>query len=142
MRRVAIVLLLCLLVPAQLAFAAAPVSTESYAALLRQIDTGQVTVAHVNEATHDISVTLKDGTKQKVVYPHADHKVLIDTLLHHGVTPIYTAHRHTPKPVHHVLRYVAAGVVVVLLLIGGGVWAYTRGPRKRPPEPSDASTTP
>ena len=141
MRRVAIVLLLCLLAPAPLAFAAAPISTESYATLLHQIDTRQVTVAHVNEKTHDISVTLKDGTKQKVVYPAAQHKVLIDTLLHHGVTPIYTAHKRTHKPVHHVLRYVAAGVVVVLLLIGGGVWAYTRGPRKRPSEPSDAHTS-
>lgn len=140
MRRV-VIAVLCLLVPAQLAFAAEPVSTESYATLLHQIDSGQVAVAHVNEATHDIGVTLKDGTKQKVVYPATDHKVLIDTLLHHGVTPIYTAHKHTAKPVHHVLRYIAAGVVVVLLLIGGGVWAYTRGPRKRPPDASDAPPT-
>ena len=139
MRRIAIVVL-CLLVPAQLAFAAAAVSTESYNALLHQIDTGQVAVAHVNESTHDIRVTLKDGTKQIVVYPHTQHKVLIDSLLHHGVTPIYTKHAHVAKPVHHVLRYIAGGVVVVLLLIGGGVWAYTRGPRKHPPEPSDAPT--
>ena len=33
---------------------------------------------------------------------------------------------------HHVLRYIAGGVVVVLLLIGLGVWRYTRGPRTPP----------
>ena len=69
----------------------------------------------------------------------ADHKKLVDALLHHGVKPIYTAPATVaakPKPVHHVLRYVAAGIVVVLLLIGGGVWAYTRG-QSPPAAPGD-----
>jgi len=138
MRRAAIAAVVCLLVSAPLAFAATTPPTETYTTLVHQIDSGQVAVAHVNESTHDIRVTLKSGSEQFVVYPPAQHKTLIDSLLHHGVTPIYTKHKHTAKPVHHVLRYVAAGVVVVLLLIGGGVWAYTRGPRKHPSEPSDA----
>ncbi|MGH2849355.1 MAG: hypothetical protein ACRDLP_01925 [Solirubrobacteraceae bacterium] len=119
-----------------LALAAKPVSTETYAALQNQIATRQVTLAYVDEETHDVHVTLKDGTRQLVVYPAADHKALIDSLLHHGVKPIYTKHTHAAKPVHHVLRYIAAGVVVVLLLVGAGVWMYTRGPRK-PPHSSD-----
>jgi ATP-dependent Zn protease len=115
------------------------VSTESYSTLRQQIDARQVTVAYVDEETHDVRVTLKSGTQQLIVYPAADHKVLIDSLLHHGVKPIYTKHKHTAKPVHHVLRYIAAGVVVVLLLIGGGVWMYTRGPRKPPQSSDDAA---
>jgi hypothetical protein len=141
MRRALIIAtVLALLVPAPLAIAAAPyVPTETYATLIGQIDSGQVSIAHVNEQTHHIKVTLKNGTDQVVDYPEADHKALIDALLHHGVKPIYTAPVAIvtkPKPVHHVLRYVAAGVVVVLLLIGGAVWAYTRG-QSPPAAPSD-----
>jgi hypothetical protein len=136
MRRIyAIVVLLCLLAPAPLAIAATPAITESYAALVHQIDTGQVVIAHVNEADHHVHVTLKNGNKEFVSFPAAQHKTLVDSLLHHGVTPIFTKSKTTattPKPVHHVLRYVAAGVVVVLLLIGGGVWVYTRGHQSPP----------
>lgn len=131
--------MLCLLAVVPLALAASATVTESYGALLKQIDARQVVIAHVNEQTNDISVTLKNGNDEFVHFRHADHKTLIDSLLHHGVTPIYTKHRTTAKPVHHVLRYIAAGVVVVLLLIGGGVWMYTRGQRQPPGTgPSDA----
>jgi hypothetical protein len=98
-----------------------------------------VTVAYVDEETHDVRVILKNGTEQLVVYPAADHRVLVDSLLHHGVKPIYTKHKAAAKPVHHVLRYIAAGVVVVLLLVGGGVWMYTRGPRTPPHSTDDAA---
>lgn len=133
MRRLCTLLVaLCLLAPAPLALAASTTITETYQALVHQIDTNQVAIAHVNEETHHIAVTLKNGTDEFVVFPAAQHKTLIDSLEHHGVTPIYTAHKAAAKPVHHVLRYVAAGVVVVLLLIGGGVWVYTRGHRQPP----------
>jgi hypothetical protein len=147
-RTCAILVLLCLLAPAPLAVATTPAITESYAALVHQIDTGQVVVAHVNERDHHISVTLKNGGKEFVSFPLAQHKALVDSLFHHGVKPIFTSTKHTKatKPVHHVLRYVAAGVVVVLLLIGGGVWVYTRGGQHQPPpgeagEPGDPGAT-
>jgi hypothetical protein len=134
MRRVLILLaILAVAANAPLAIAATSTVTESYPALLHQIDSGQVLIAHVNERTHDIRVTLKNGTEEFVVYPHAQHKMLVDSLLRHGVKPIYTTHKTTAKPVHHVLRYVAAGIVIVLLLIGAGVWVYTRGQRQSPP---------
>ena len=134
-RMLTLIALACLLTFAPLALAAPAPPTESYSTLLHQIDSGQVTVAHVNELTHDVRVTLKDGTKQLVAFPAAQHKVLIDSLIQHGVKPIYTKHKKVAKPVHHVLRYVAAGVVVVLLLIGGGVWMYTRGQRPTVEDP-------
>jgi len=126
-RTLTLIALVCLLSVAPLALAAPAPPTESYASLVHQIDSGQVTVAHVNELTHDIRVTLKDGTEQLVSYPPAEHKVLVDSLIHHGIKPVYTKHKAAVKAAHHVLRYIAAGVVVVLLLIGVGVWTYTRG---------------
>jgi len=135
MRRArALLVLLCLLAYASVALAASQTATESYHALVQQIDARQVVSAHVNEETHHVSVTLKNGTDEFVIYPAADHKVLVDALIHHGVTPVFVKKTAQAKPVHHVLRYVAGGVVIVLLLIGGGVWAYTRGPRQ-PPAP-------
>jgi hypothetical protein len=136
----ALLALLGLLPLAAPTLAAAPLPTESYTALLHQIDARKtdpqrVIAATVDKQKHHIRVTLADGSRPLVVYPAAQDKNLIDTLLHHGVRPIYTKR----KALHHTLRYIAAGVVVVLLLIGAGVWAFTRG---RQPEdaPSAGST--
>ena len=75
-------------------------------------------------------VTLANGSRPFVSYPAADDKQLVDNLLRHHITVVYAK-----KPaVHHTLRYVAAGVVAVLLLIGGGVWFYTRGRQEPGPE--------
>ncbi len=135
MRRAAILaVLLCLLISAGAASGAA--LTESYSTFLHQVDARQVTIAYVNEKTHHVQATLKDGSQQLIAFPAAQHKTVIDSMLHHGVTVIYTRTKHTThataKPVHHVLRYIAAGVVALLLLIGLGVWRYTRGPRTPP----------
>src|SRR5580700_5745327 len=120
MRRVVLfAALLCVLIGTATAFGAA--LTESYSTLAHQIDAGQVTIAYVNEETHHVQANLKDGSQQLVAFPSSQHKTFVDSLLHHGVQVIYTRpKRHvtaTAKPVHHVLRYIAAGVVVVLLLI-------------------------
>jgi hypothetical protein len=108
--------------PAALAATTAP--SESYATLLTQIaakkgSPDRVIAATVDKAKHHVRVTLANGTRPLVSYPTADDKQLVDNLL-------------------HTLRYVAAGVVVVLLLIGGGVWFYTRG-RQEPRTDADTS---
>lgn len=108
--------------------AAAPVATESYATMLSQIDAKKgdpkrVIAATIDKVKHHVRLTLADNTRPLVTYPASDDKALVDTLLHHHVHVVYAK-----KPaVHHTLRYIAAGVVVVLLLIGAGVWVYTRG---------------
>lgn len=119
------------------ALAAAPVPRESYATLLHQInlkkgDPKRVVAATVDKRRHHIRVTLADGSRPLIVYPPSQDKFLVDTLLRHHIHPKYTA----AKKVHHVLRYIAAGVVAVLLLIGAGVWVYTRG-RETEREPGD-----
>jgi hypothetical protein len=131
-----------LLAFAPVALAAAPAPTESYATLLTQIDAAagsgnRVTAATLDKADHHIRVTLADGARPRVSYPASDDRYLVDTLLHHHVKVIYTK----PPTVHHTLRYVAAGVVAVLLLIGAGVWFYTRG-RPESPNPPDVSDAP
>ncbi len=128
-----IALLLLALTPAT--FAAAPAPTESYAVLLTQIDAAhgspqRVIAATVDKADHHVRVTLANGSRPLASYPASKDRVLVDTLLHHGVHPVYTKH----PAVHHTLRYIAAGVVAVLLLIGAGVWFYTRG------RPQDSDT--
>jgi hypothetical protein len=122
------------------AFAAAPAPTESYAALLTQIDAKhgspqRVIAATVDKADHHVRVTLANGSRPLVSYPPANDRSLVDSLLHHGVHPVYTKH----PAVHHTLRYIAAGVVAVLLLIGAGVWFYTRG---RPQDPDTPQAQP
>ncbi|HVC85621.1 MAG TPA: hypothetical protein VNC12_10250 [Solirubrobacteraceae bacterium] len=123
------------------AFAAASVPTESYATLLHQLaakkgDPQSVIAATVDKRKHHIRVTLANNTRPLVSYPPAQDKFLIDTLLRHHIKPKYT---DTKKAVHHVLRYIAAGVVAVLLLIGAGVWLYTRG-RPQGPSPADGQS--
>ncbi len=139
-RLLTVVALAGLLASASPAFSAARAPTESYSTLRHQIDTGQVVLAYINQSTRDIRVTLKNGFEQRAVFPAAQHKVLVDSLFHHGVTPKFTtaAAKHAPKRAHHLLRYIAAGVVVVLLLAGGGVWIYTRD--QRPPEDTARGT--
>lgn len=125
------------------ALAAAPAPTESYQALLTQIDAKpgspqRVIAATVDKADHHVRVTLQNGTRPLVSYPSADDKYLVDTLLHHGVKPVYTKH----PAVHHTLRYIAAAVVAVLLLIGAGVWFYTRGRPQDIETPGDPAPAP
>jgi len=120
-------LTLTLLSPAA-AIAAAAAPSESYATMLRQVaapkgDPQRVVAATIDKVKHHVRLTLADGTRPLVSYPPADDKTLVDTLLHHHVKVVYAK-----KPaVHHTLRYIAGGVVIVVLLIGAGVWVYTRG---------------
>ena len=132
--------LVALLALTPTAFAAAPVPTESYTTLLHQLAAKKgapdsVIAATVDKKKHHIRVTLANNTRPLVSYPPAQDKFLIDTLLRHHIRPKYTP----SKKVHHVLRYIAAGVVAVLLLIGAGVWVYTRG-RPREPDQRDGDT--
>jgi hypothetical protein len=135
------VLLAALLLGAPAAvFAAALAPTESYAQLVKQIDSGKVVLATVNRFRHDVKVTLADGTVQRASYPPTLRRHLVDTLVRHGVHPSYALRPHTKKATHHVLRYVAAAVVVVLLLVGIGIWFYTR--RATPAPGASAATDP
>jgi hypothetical protein len=120
--------LVAMLASPALAIASAPAPTENYATLLTQINAPKgspdsVVAATVDKAHYHVRVTLANHTRPLASYPAADDKHLVDLLLHHKIPVIYAK----PPAVHHTLRYIAAGVVAVLVLIGGGVWFYTRG---------------
>jgi len=67
------------------------------------------------------SATFERSTRLAKITLRSGHTALL-----RGIHPIFAK---ASRPVHHRLRYIAAGLVVVLLLIGGGVWLYTRGAR-------------
>jgi hypothetical protein len=131
--------LVAMLASPALAIAAAPAATENYVTLLSQINApkgspDRVVAATVDKAHYHVRVTLANHMRPLASYPAAEDKHLVDLLLHHNIPVIYAK----PPAVHHTLRYIAAGVVAVLVLIGGGVWFYTRGrveiaPDKDPP---------
>ena len=128
--------LLVTLAIAPAALAQAPAPTESYATLLKQLaakagSSQRVTAATLDKADHH-------GSRPLVSYPPAKDKFLVDSLIRDGITPVYTKR----VVVHHTLRYIAAGVVVVLLLIGAGVWFYTRGRPHDADTPDAAPATP
>jgi hypothetical protein len=131
--------LVALLASPAFSVAAVPAATESYETLLTQINAAKgspegVVAATLDKAHYHVRVTLANGTRPTASYPAADDKHLVDLLEHHKIPIIYAK----PPAVHHTLRYIAAGVVAVLVLIGAGVWFYTRGrgeigPDKDPP---------
>jgi hypothetical protein len=129
--------LLALLWPATAA--AAPLSTESYQTLLGQIDSNQVRAATVNRKAHDVKVTLADGSIQHVIYPSRDARQLVARFNQHGAHVKFS--RKKLPAVHHHLRYIAAGVVGGLILIGAVVWLVQRRRPGAPPS-TDASTAP
>jgi hypothetical protein len=135
--------LLVTLAIAPAALAQAPAPTESYATLLKQLaakagSSQRVTAATHDKADHHVRLTLTNGSRPLVSYPPAKDKFLVDSLIRDGITPVYTKR----VVVHHTLRYIAAGVVVVLLLIGAGVWFYTRGRPHDADTPDAAPATP
>ena len=104
------------------AAAAAPASA-SYGQLVRQIDHGAVTRADIDSSRQRVTVTLKSGHSEVIALPAGARAALVGRLRSHGIRPLMVA---PPKHVHHRLRYIAAGLVVGLALIGAAVWLYTR----------------
>ena len=117
---------------AALAPAATPATTESYQALLGQISAGQVRSAVINRKPHTIKVTLDDGSIQRIDYPPADEKQLSDSLRKHGAVVKIAKKKKAKKAVHHRLRYIAAGIGGVVVVVGI-VLLILRG--RRPPGP-------
>jgi hypothetical protein len=141
--RLLLLLLLVTLAIAPVALAQAPAPTESYATLLKQLaakagSSQRVTAATLDKADHHVRLTLANGSRPLVSYPPAKDKFLVDSLIRDGIKPVYTKR----AVVHHTLRYIAAGVVVVLLLIGAGVWFHTRGRPQDADTPEAAPPTP
>lgn len=106
-------------------------TTESYQALLGQINARQIRSAVINRKAHLVKVVLDDGSVQRVDYPPAEERTLSDSLRAHGAG-VKIAKKKAKKAVHHKLRYIAAGIVGAIVVVGL-VLLILRG--RRPPEP-------
>ena len=121
--------------------------TETYATVVSQIDSGQVIRAVVNRYRDDIKVTMHDGTEQESLYPAAQESALVRKLHAHHIRVRFARRPVHKKPaaVHHRLRYIAAGVLAALIVVGGGAYVVSRrsspGAGADAPQPQDPGTT-
>jgi hypothetical protein len=124
-------LLIPLLVLALAAPASAPASPMpvSYQAILQQIHSGPLSRAVINRANRHVEIKFNNATEWIATYPAGAQPLLQRILRERHIQVIFAARHHArPKPakVHHHLRYIAAGVLGALLVIGGGLYLYSR----------------
>ena len=111
--------------------APAPAATQvSYPELLREVRSGPLIRAVINPARGDIEIKFRDLSEWEAFYP-AGARPSLQRLLHARHIRVIFASRHRARaaparPAHHHLRYIAAGVLGALLLIGAGVFLYRR----------------
>jgi ATP-dependent Zn protease len=101
----------------------------SYQTILRQVQSGPLSRAVINRANRHIEVKFNNSTEWIATYPAGAQPFLQRTLRQRHIHVIFAArHRPRAKPakVHHHLRYIAAGVLGALLVIGGGLYLYSR----------------
>ena len=137
MRRttLAIALLGAFAVAAAPAMAARPAT---YPEVLAQIRTGPVIRAIINRIRGDVEIKFRDLSEWEAFYPPGAQPVLQRLLRERHIRTLFAARPHPahrkPGPVHHHLRYIAAGVVGVLAVIAIILYVYSRGrPASRQP---------
>jgi ATP-dependent Zn protease len=90
---------------------------ESYEQFLHQLSVGQIRAVTFNKKPHSVRVTLKDGSHVLAIYPSHDEPQLAARLTAAGVTVAVLKPKVKAKPAaHHTLRYIAGGILVVVIL--------------------------
>jgi hypothetical protein len=102
----------------------------SYPELMREIRSGPLIRAVINPARGDIEIKFRDLSEWEAFYP-VGARPSLQRLLHARHIRVIFASRHRAgappaRTVHHHLRYIAAGVLGALLLLGAGALAYRR----------------
>ncbi|HEX3520272.1 MAG TPA: hypothetical protein VHT29_14660 [Solirubrobacteraceae bacterium] len=115
------------LLPAAIAAAAEPTikyAPESFAQYQKQLNEGKIKAVTINKRVRSLRVTLGDGSYVLAKYAaHEESK--IDAALHaKGVQvtilkPAEAAKEVKKAPVKHKLRYIAGGIVVVVVIVVG-----------------------
>jgi ATP-dependent Zn protease len=112
--------------------------TESYAAFQGQIKGGKVRRVTFNKKAHTAHITLTSGKHELVSYPSHDEPQIAASLQAKGAAVKVQKAKKTTKPaVHHKLRYIAGGVLVVLIVIVAVVLGLNRR-RPQADEPAGA----
>ena len=107
----------------------------SYQTLLRQVRSGALIRAVINRERQDIEIKFRDLSEWEAYYPEGAQPQLQRILRERHIRVIFASHRR-PKakgPVHHHLRYIAAGALGALALIGAALLLYTRRQRRQAP---------
>jgi hypothetical protein len=96
---------------------------ESMQAYEQQLAGGQIQAAKFNTKARSLHLTLKDGSHVRVSYPPHDATKLSEALKAHGVSvPVIKS-----ATAHHKIRYIAAGVIVLLvILVGAALYIRSR----------------
>jgi hypothetical protein len=136
MRASLLVVLACAALIATPAALAAPIvyQDESYAEFQQQLASGQIQAVTINKRLASLRVTLEDGRHVLAKYARKGEPAAAAALAakHVPVTVLSPARAESEIPkkaVHHKLRYIAGGVLVVLILLAGGV-LYVRSRRQ------------
>jgi hypothetical protein len=107
---------------------------ESYAEFQQQLASGQIQAVTINKRLASLRVTLKDGRHVLAKYAHKGEPAAAAALAakHVPVTvlsPTQAKSEVPKKAVHHKLRYIAGGILIVLIVLVGGV-LYIRSRRQ------------
>jgi hypothetical protein len=108
-----------------------------------QLAGGQVQAVTINKRIRSLRVTLKSGAHVLVKYPPHHEPTYAAALQAKGVPttvlkPAEAIKEVVKKPVHHKLRYIAAGILILVIVIVGVV-LYVDRKRKRAIESGSAA---
>ena len=137
---VSFLVLVCLSVGAAQAVAETTIhyTKESLPEYEQQLASGQITAATINKRVGSVRLTLKNGQHYLVHYKAHTEPTVAAALAARGVTVAVLAPSEAQKeaakmPVHHKLRYIAGGILIVVIVIVGAVLLVDRK-RKRAEE--------
>lgn len=104
---------------------------ESYKTYEQQLAGGHIQAVTVNKKLRSLRVTLKDGSYVLAKYgPKEEPKNVAALEAKHVpvtiLTPTEAAKQVTKKTVKHKLRYIAGGIVIIVILIVGAVLYINR----------------
>jgi|GEM_PF-6717056 len=125
--------LLAIALLAVLGWAAAPslaATQVGYPVLLREIKSGPLIRAVINRARGDIEIKFANLSEWEAFYPPGAQPRLQRLLHARHIRVIFASRPATskakPKAVHHRLRYIAAGVLGALAVLGAVAFAHDR----------------
>jgi hypothetical protein len=104
---------------------------ESFKTYEQQLAGGQIQAVTVNKKLRSLRITLTDGSYVLAKYGRKEEPQTVAALEAKHVpvtilTPTEAAKQVTKKTVHHKLRYIAGGILVLVILIVGAVLYINR----------------
>jgi hypothetical protein len=126
------------LASAAIAWAAEPTvnyKPESFSAYQQQLASGKIKTVTINKRVRSLRITLTDGSYVLAKYAAHEEPKVAAALQGKGVPvtvlqPAEAAKQIAKKPVKHKLRYIAGGILIVVVIVVGGV-LYVDRKRKR-----------